>query len=209
MSSGSIDRALVGLPSQSTSSIAASVIDAQAERAAAKHEAKLATVGQFSLSKFAKSEGADSSNLSRVYISKRTGEIEVSSNVFSHFLRKLSGHIVGREALTLSVQKEYGAEGLAKLEEAVKNNEAPSSMTDLHAFLEASSLPDVQPFDEDANVMKNQWRAFLRSDEGPEDNALEQPELSKHSMSVLSQHHMEDIAPSADSVRKMSQSVID
>ncbi len=202
MSSGSIVRALVGLPSQSTSSIAASVIDAQAERAAAKHEAKLATVGQSSLSKFAKSEGADSSNLSRVYISKRTGEIEVSSNVFSHFLRKLSGHIVGKEALMLSVQKEYGAEGLEKLEQAVKNNEGPASMKDLHAFLEASSLPDEQPFDEEANHMKNQWQHFVRSDEGPEDKAL-------HSRSVSSQHHMEGIVPSADSVRKMSQSVID
>jgi len=202
MSSGSIVRALVGLPSQSTSSIAASVIDAQAERAAAKHEAKLATVGQFSLSKFAKSEGADSSNLSRVYISKRTGEIEVSSNVFSHFIRKLSGHIVGREALHLAGLKEYGAEALEKLEQAVKNNEGPASMKDLHAFLEASSLPVEQPFDEEANHMKNQWQHFVRSDEGPEDKAL-------HSRSVSSQHHMEGIVPSADSVRKMSQSVID
>jgi len=207
MSSGSIVRALVGLPSQSTSSIAASVIDAQAdaqaERAAAKHEAKLATVGQSSLSKFAKSERADdSSNLSRVYISKRTGEIEVSSNVFSHFIRKLSGHIVGREALHLAGLKEYGAEALEKLEQAVKNNEGPASMKDLHAFLEASSLPDEQPFDEEANHMKNQWQHFVRSDEGPEDKAL-------HSRSVSSQHHMEGIVPSADSVRKMSQSVID
>ena len=202
MSSGSIVRALVGLPSQSTSSIAASVIDAQAERAAAKHEAKLATVGQSSLSKFAKSEGADSSNLSRVYISKRTGEIEVSSNVFSHFLRKLSGHIVGREALHLAGLKEYGAEALEKLEQAVKNNEGPASMKDLHAFLEASSRPDEQPFDEEANHMKNQWQHFVRSDEGPEDKALP-------SRSVSSQHHMEGIVPSADSVRKMSQSVID
>ena len=202
MSSGSIVRALVGLPSQSTSSIAASVIDAQAERAAAKHEAKLATVGQSSLSKFAKSEGADSSNLSRVYISKRTGEIEVSSNVFSHFIRKLSGHIVGREALHLAGLKEYGAEALEKLEQAVKNNEGPASMKDLHAFLEASSLPVEQPFDEEANHMKNQWQHFVRSDEGPEDKAL-------HSRSVSSQHHMEGIVPSADSVRKMSQSVID
>ena len=206
MSSGSIVRALVGLPSQSTSSIAASVIDAQAdaqaEKAAAKHEAKLATVGQFSLSKFAKSEGADSSNLSRVYISKRTGEIEVSSNVFSHFIRKLSGHIVGREALHLAGLKEYGAEALEKLEQAVKNNEGPASMKDLHAFLEASSLPDEQPFDEEANHMKNQWQHFVRSDEGPEDKA-------SPSRSVSSQHHMEGIVPSADSVRKMSQSVID
>jgi hypothetical protein len=198
MPSGSISSV-----SQSTSSIAASVIDAQAERAAAKHEAKLATVGQRSLSNFAKSERADdSSNLSRVYISKRTGEIEVSSNVFSHFIRKLSGHIVGREALHLAGLKEYGAEALEKLEQAVKNNEGPASMKDLHAFLEASSEPDVQPFDEDANHMKNQWQHILRSDEGPEDKA-------SPSRSVSSQHHMEDIVPSADSVRKMSQSVID
>lgn len=136
-------------------------------RAERKLDAQVSRMEKDALSTLVKKAGdvPTETFIKRMYVDKRTGQLELSSNALSHFLRKLTGHTTNADALKLGVFKEYGEEaGIDALNHLMGEEHADLTLKDAYDILEQFTGVQVADFDEDAELQAKVWQKFQRPD---------------------------------------------
>lgn len=145
-------------------------------RAERKLDAQVSRMEKDALSTLVKKAGdvPTETFIKRMYVDKRTGQLELSSNALSHFLRKLTGHTTNADALKLGIIKEYGDDkGIDALNHLIEKSGTdgdPATLKDAHDILEQFTGVQVADFDEDAEQQARIWAYHQRS--SPEEGSV-------------------------------------